>query len=78
MTNKYISITIESNKNITNINLPQTFKEEGMKKTFVALVSLGLLMALPISACDELGLSGIVEDNDLWISAEQSPTSMEF
>ena len=42
-----------------------------MNKTLLALVALSLLAVLPINACDELGLSGIVEDNDLWISAAQ-------
>lgn len=41
-----------------------------MNKTLLAL-SLTALTAIPALACDEIGKTGIVDDNNLWIGADQ-------
>jgi hypothetical protein len=52
---------------LTRVN----FKEEFMTKGLLLALFTVLVIQTPTHACDIHGRSGIVEDNDLWISVDQ-------
>lgn len=46
-----------------------------MKKNILLSLILALIASLPVMSCDEKGTTGIVEDNQLWISTDAKSIS---